>query len=399
MKNNFRFGIDVLLADGELKKYLMTKKLALVAHPASVTKELEHSLDALKKNGFPVVSCFGPQHGMRGEKQDNMIESEDYLDPVHKIPVYSLYGKVRKPTDESVAQFDVCLFDLQDVGTRIYTFLTTLLYMMEACSKHQKELWILDRPNPAGRQVEGLKLQQGWRSFVGAAEIPMRYGMTLGEIAFWFKDYFKLNLNLKLIKMANYSFKNSWPENTPWVNPSPNASNVYMSRCFPGTVLFEGTTLSEARGTTRPLEMFGAPEINMNKIIDTMKQLAPQWMKGCILRPCYFEPTFNKHQKTLCNGIQIHIDGDFYQELEFKPYRIIVLFYKALRINYPDYPIWRDFAYEYVFDKLAIDVINGGPLLRDWVDNPKATVDEFEKLCLADETAWLSEREKYLQYP
>lgn len=398
MKNQFKFGVDVLLHSVELKKELTGKKLALVAHPASVTKELEHSLDALIKHGFNVVSSFGPQHGMRGEKQDNMIESEDYLDPVHKIPVYSLYGKVRRPTQESIQTFDICLFDLQDVGTRIYTFLTTLLYMMEACAQAGKEVWILDRPNPAGRSVEGFTLQKGWESFVGAAEIPMRYGLTLGEIAFWFKDHFKLNLKLKLIKMENYSFKSSWPENTPWVNPSPNASNVYMSRCFPGTVMFEGTTLSEARGTTRPLEMFGAPELDISKIIQTMKSFAPQWMKGCLLRPCFFEPTFNKHQKSLCHGIQIHIDGDFYSEFEFKPFRLVSLFFKALRLNYPEYPIWRNFAYEYVFDKLAIDVINGGTYLREWVDNKNSTVEEFEQKCQSDEKSWIKTQEKYFQY-
>lgn len=398
MKNQFKFGIDVLLQSPELKKEISQKKLALVAHPASVTKDLEHSLDALIKNQFNIVSCFGPQHGMRGEKQDNMIESEDYLDPIHKIPVYSLYGKVRRPTLESIKSFDVCLFDLQDVGTRIYTFLTTLLYMMEACAQSGKELWILDRPNPAGRSVEGFTLEKGWESFVGAAEIPMRYGLTLGEIAFWFKDHFNLNLKLKLIKMEGYSFKSSWPENTPWVNPSPNASNVHMSRCFPGTVMFEGTTLSEARGTTRPLEMFGAPDLDMPKIIQTMKSLAPQWLKGCLLRTCFFEPTFNKHQKALCCGIQIHIDGDFYSESEFKPFRVVSLFFKALRMNYPEYPIWRNFAYEYVFDKLAIDVINGGTFLREWVDNRNSTIEEFELKCQSDEKNWLKTREKYFQY-
>lgn len=398
MVNQFKFGIDVLLADSLLQKQLLGKKISIVAHPASVTQDLEHSLDALMSKGIGVVACFGPQHGMRGEKQDNMIESDDYLDPVHKIPVYSLYGKVRRPTPESMNSFDICLFDLQDVGTRIYTFLTTLLYMMEACHEYQKELWILDRPNPAGREVEGLKLRPGWESFVGAAPIPMRYGLTLGEMAFWFKDYFKLNVNLKLVKMENYSFTSPWPEQTPWVNPSPNAANIYMSRCFPGTVMLEGTTLSEGRGTTRPLEMFGAPDIDIPLIMDTMRKFAPEWMRGCVLRPCYFEPTFNKHHKSLCTGIQIHIDGPFYDERNFKPYRLMSLFFKALRLNIPQYPLWRNFAYEYVLDKLAIDVINGSPLLREWVDRMDSTKEEFEALCRTDEQEWMKLREKYIQY-
>ena len=399
MKSKFKFGIDVLIADEQAIKKLKNKKLALVAHPASVTKDLEHSLDALIASGFPIRSCFGPQHGMRGEKQDNMIESDDYLDPVHRIPVYSLYGKVRRPTKEAMESFDICLFDLQDLGTRIYTFLTTLLYMMEACSEYGKELWVLDRPNPAGRSVEGLTLQKGWESFVGAAEIPMRYGMTLGEIAFWFKEKFHLPVTLKLVAMENYNIQDSpWPVGLPWVNPSPNAANENMSRCFPGTVLLEGTTLSEGRGTTRALELFGAPDIDAPLILKKMQEIAPQWLNGCKIRVCYFEPTFNKHAKKLCQGLQIHTDGDFYKAEEFKPFRLMALFFKALRQIYPSYLIWREFAYEYVFDKLAIDVINGGPWLREWVDTSSSTVNQFEEKCRYDEMAWVQEQKKFLVY-
>ena len=202
--SNFQFGIDHLLALPERMAYLKQKRVSLVAHPASVTSQLIHSLDALHGAGIPLTCAFGPQHGLRGEKQDNMIESEDYVDPHIQIPVYSLYGKVRRPTAESMQQFNICLFDLQDVGTRIYTFLTSLRYMMEACAQHQRELWILDRPNPAGRPVEGMCLQSGWESFVGAGRFPMRHGMTLGECARWFQRELNLNLKLTVIPMQNY---------------------------------------------------------------------------------------------------------------------------------------------------------------------------------------------------
>jgi uncharacterized protein YbbC (DUF1343 family) len=259
MSNRFKLGIEVLVQDSHYKQALENKRVALVAHPASVSSDLEHSIDYLKKNNVNVVCCFGPQHGMRGEKQDNMIESADFLDPIHKIPVYSLYGEHRRPIKQWIDQFDVCLFDLQDVGTRIYTFLTTLLYLMEACAENGKTLLVLDRPNPAGRPIEGMKLKKGWESFVGASVIPMRHGMTLGEMALWFKSAHNIKLELQIVKMENYSFRNPWPENFPWVNPSPNAPNTSMARAFPGTVMVEGTHFSEGRGTTRPLEIVGGP--------------------------------------------------------------------------------------------------------------------------------------------
>jgi uncharacterized protein YbbC (DUF1343 family) len=397
-----KFGIDKLLSSAPLKKRLRGKKLALVAHPASVTADLTHSLEALMKKGFNVVSAYGPQHGLRGEKQDNMIETEDFQDPIYKIPVYSLYGKSRRPTDESIKAIDVVLFDLQDVGTRIYTFLTTLLYMMEACAKHQKELWILDRPNPAGRPIEGSLLKPGWESFVGAGPVPMRHSLTLGEAALWFKNHFKLDFDLVIVKMEGYNPDKApfygWPAQMSWVNPSPNASNPHMAKCFPGTVMLEGTNLSEGRGTTHPLEVAGAPDIDAEKLLKRMHAMAPQWLKGCIIRPCYFEPTFNKHAKALCQGFQIHVDHPVYKHEQFKPYRMMALLFKAIRLEYPDYQIWRNFAYEYEFDRLAIDLINGGPDLREWVDDPKSKPADFEALISPDEKKWKKEVKAFWLY-
>src|SRR4030095_2746820 len=340
------------------------RRVALLAHPASMTAEFEHSLDALRNiRGLEITAAFGPQHGLRGDKQDNMMESPDFRDPVHGIPVFSLYGEVRRPSEEMLDHFDVLLVDLQDVGCRIYTFITTLLYMLEAAAEHGKAVWVLDRPNPAGRPVEGLTLREGWESFVGAAPIPMRHGLTLGELGRWFVDRFKLDVDYRVIEMEGYRPDEGpgfgWPTTRIWVNPSPNAPNLNMARCYAGTVMLEGTTLSEGRGTTRPLELFGAPDIEARAIINIMRETAPQWLEGCILRDISFEPTFHKHVHQLCSGVHIHAEGGAYDHAAFKPWRLQALAFKAIRKLFPEYPIWRgkDFAYEYTNDVLAIDVI------------------------------------------
>ncbi|MEZ6023518.1 MAG: DUF1343 domain-containing protein [Hyphomonadaceae bacterium] len=346
----------------------------------------------------------GPQHGMRGEKQDNMIESADYTDPVHGVPVFSLYGEVRRPSGQMMSTFDVVLIDLQDLGCRIYTFITTLLYMLEAAAEHGKEVWGLDRPNPAGRPIEGLTLRSGWESFVGAGPMPMRHGLTLGELGHWFIDHFKLDVPYRVIKMEGYAPDAApgfgWPiGERSWVNPSPNAPNLWMARAYAGTVMLEGATLSEGRGTTRPLEVFGAPDIKARDVLSEMHALAPEWLKGCVLRECWFEPTFHKHMKQLCSGVQIHVeDPTHYDHAAFKPWRIQALAFKAIRRLYPTYELWRDFPYEYAFGKLPIDVINGSPLLREWVDDANATPADLDALTVPDEQAWASERAKYLLY-
>lgn len=400
-----QIGIDVLLNNPKLRAQLKGRRLALLGHPASMTRDFCHSLDALMKHkDLHVTSCFGPQHGMRGEKQDNMMESKDFIDPLHGIPVFSLYGQVRRPTPSMLETFDVFLVDLQDVGTRIYTFLTTLLYVLEAGAQAKKEVWVLDRPNPAGRPVEGSLLQTDqWTSFVGAAEFPMRHGLTLGEAARWFVKNKKLNVELQVIPMEGYDPHRGpgfgWPlGELPWVNPSPNAASLSMARCFPGTVLIEGTHLSEGRGTTRPLEMVGAPDLDSVALLKRMEQIAPEWMNGCKLRPCYFQPTFQKHAEKICSGFQVHVDDHSYQHEIFKPYRLIALCLKAVRSLKPDYLIWRDFHYEYVQDRLAIDLINGSSFLREWVDDPQGTVSDFEQFQKNDEAAWTASRQEFLLY-
>ena len=400
-----KFGIDRLLADPALRAPLAGKRVALLAHPASVTADLTHSLDALAALGdLKVSAAFGPQHGMRGDKQDNMMETEDFTDPEHGIPVFSLYGEVRRPTGQSMGTFDVLLVDMQDLGCRIYTFITTLLYVLEAAAAHKKAVWVLDRPNPAGRPVEGLTLLPGWESFVGAGPIPMRHGLTLGELGRWFVDHFKLDLDYRVIEMEGYEPDAGpgfgWPlGERVWINPSPNAPNLWMARAYAGTVMLEGTNLSEGRGTTRPLEIFGAPDIDGKAVIAEMRKLAPQWLEGCTLRDCWFEPTFHKHKGQTCHGIHIHPEGAFYDHEGFRPWRLQALAFKAIRRLWPDYDLWRDFPYEYEFGKLAIDVINGGPGLREWVDDPAAAPGDLDSAAAADEQAWREAREPYLHYP
>jgi uncharacterized protein YbbC (DUF1343 family) len=295
------------------------------------------------------------------------------------------------------------LVDLQDVGCRIYTFVTTLLYVLEAAAKHRKEVWVLDRPNPAGRPIEGLKLKPGWESFVGSGPLPMRHGLTLGELGFWFIGARKLDVAYRLIEMEGWQPDEGpgygWPlGERPWVNPSPNAPNLWMARAFAGTVMVEGATLSEGRGTTRPLELFGAPDIDARRVLAEMRALAPQWLAGCILRECWFEPTFHKHVGQLCNGVQIHTEGPAYDHAAFKPWRIQALAFKAIRRLYPDYKIWRDFDYEYEHGKQAIDVINGGPGLRQWVDDAAAAPADLDAAAQIDEQSWAKERKAYLRY-
>ncbi|MGD8788519.1 MAG: DUF1343 domain-containing protein [Burkholderiales bacterium] len=400
-----QFGLDRLLEESAFRKELAGKRVALLAHPASVTRELVHALDALAAlPEVKITAAFGPQHGLRGDKQDNMIESADYADPVHGIPVFSLYGKVRRPTAAMMDSFDVLLVDLQDLGCRVYTFATTLRYVLEEAALAGKSVWILDRPNPAGRPVEGLRLRPGWESFVGSGPLPMRHGMTLGELGRWFAATLRLDVDMQVIEMRGWHPELSpgygWPmEERSWVNPSPNAPNLSMARCYAGTVMLEGTTLSEGRGTTRPLELFGAPDLDPERLLKAMHELAPQWMYGCVLRACWFEPTFHKHAGELCAGIQIHVDdAGQYQHEVFRPWRLQALAFKALRGLRPDYGLWRDFAYEYERERLAIDVINGGEILRQWVDDARGGVTDLEALAVADENAWLEEREEFLIY-
>ena len=400
-----RTGIDRLLAEPALRKPLAGRRVALLAHPASVTHELTHSLDALARlPQLTLSAAFGPQHGLRGDKQDNMVESADFIDPQLRIPVYSLYGTVRRPTPAMMDSFDVLLVDLQDVGCRIYTFVTTLRYVLEEAARCGKSVWVLDRPNPAGRPVEGLRLRPGWESFVGAGPLPMRHGLTLGELARWFVRTLRLTVDCQVVRMEGWEPARSpgfgWPlGERSWVNPSPNAASLSMARAYAGTVLIEGTTLSEGRGTTRPLEGFGAPDLDPLALLAEMRSLAPHWLRGARLRPCWFEPTFQKHAGKLCAGVQIHVDDPGYEHAAFRPWRLVALALKALRRLSGAYPLWRDFPYEYEHERLAFDVINGSDLLRRWIDDPAAAPADLDAVAVPDEQSWRSEMADVALYP
>jgi len=399
-----KFGIDRLISNPGLLAPLEGRRVALLAHPASTTADLTHSLDALaSRTGLRLSAAFGPQHGLRGEKQDNMIESGDFTDASLGIPVFSLYGEVRRPTAAMMQHFDVLLVDLQDLGCRIYTFITTLRYVLEEAARHGKSVWVLDRPNPVGREVEGLRLAPGWESFVGAGRLPMRHGLTLGELGQWFIAELGLDLEYRVVTMTGWQPATGpgygWPLGArAWINPSPNAPNLWMARCYPGTVMLEGTTLSEGRGTTRPLELFGAPDLDVPALLREMHRLAPAWLAGCRLRPCWFEPTFHKHSGQLCAGLQIHVEDTGYDPLAFRPWRLQALAFKALRRLRPDYELWRDFPYEYEHGRLAIDLINGSEQLRAWVDDEHALPGDLDAAAQRDERSWEQERDAFLLY-
>lgn len=392
--SSFSFGIDNLLQNVSA---LQGKRVGLVAHPASVTRNGTHSLDALLELGVNISRAYGPQHGLRGDKQDNMIESEDFVDSKHKIPVISLYGQTRYPQPDMLEDLDVVLFDLQDIGCRVYTYITTLRNFIAACADKGVALWILDRPNPAGRPVDGLYLEDGEQSFVGCDILPMRHGLTVAELALWFADQLDCRPPT-VVPMHAYEPTHGpgfgWPTlRMPWINPSPNASSVNMVRCFSGTVLLEGTTLSEGRGTTTALELIGAPDLPVEAVLQHM---GADW--GALLRPCYFTPTFHKHADALCAGIQLHTDYANYEHENFKPFRLIANMLKCLRNIAPDYDLWRHHDYEYEVDRNPIDVINGGTFLREWVDSDNMGPELLDERLSATRTDWLGKREPYLLY-
>ncbi len=401
-----KFGIDTLLSDKSLQTKLSGKKISLLAHPASVTEKGIHSLDALWGLGrkkINLVSAFGPQHGMRGDKQDNMIESDDFKDPGTGIPIFSLYGKVRRPTLAMLDTFDVVLVDLQDIGCRIYTYLTTLFYIMEDCARAGKSVWVLDRPNPAGRQIEGTYLESGWESFVGMGPTVMRHGLTMGELALWIKKKYAMDLDLKVVPLKNYSPRKGpgfgWPlYERPWINPSPNIPRLSSVRPFAGTVMTEGTLLSEGRGTTRPLEQFGCPGFPVDEVLKILHSKFSKWTLGCLIRPAYFEPTFHKFKGELCSGIQIHTDFSGYKDKDFKPYRLMLAIFKILKAVAPDMMKWRQPPYEYEHERLPIDLLNGGPFPRQWVDDAAAVPRDLEVRLKKDEVRWEKERRPFLLY-
>ena len=357
--DRFRFGIEVLLA--RRPRWLRSERLGLVCHPASVDRRLIHSADRLRETmGKRLVALFGPQHGARGEKQDNMIESDDYRDPRWGVPVFSLYGESREPTEDMLRGIDVLVVDLQDVGTRVYTFVSTMIACLRAAAKFGRRVVVLDRPNPiGGEQVEGHAIEPEFRSIVGEVPgVPMRHGMTIGELAGLANDWLEIGCDLEVIRMRSWrraAYRDDLGLN--WVAPSPNIPTPATAIVYPGSVMFEGTNVSEGRGTTQPFELIGAPFIDPHCLTEDVRR---ERLPGVHLRPTYFEPTFHKWHGQLCGGVQIHV----LDRRRFEPYRTAITLLAAMQRLWPMNFEWRPPPYEYEFDKQPIDLIAGTSAVR-----------------------------------
>ena len=361
-------GLERLLAGAG--SHLKPLSLGLIIHPASVTREFQLSVDALLQEGFSIKALFGPQHGARGEKQDNMIESGHYADPYTGLPVHSLYSNVRKPTPEMLSGLDAIVFDLQDVGVRVYTFIWTMLLAMEACAEIGIRFIVLDRPKPIGGiQREGAVLRKDFESFVGLHPIPLRHGLTCGELATWMNETRGIGCDLEIIECRGWRRSMGWSDTgLPWVAPSPNLPTPVSWLVSPGMVLLEGTNLSEGRGTTKPFEYFGAPYLNIERLLDLLGQ---EHLDGVMIRPCHFEPTFQKYAGTMCAGGQLHVTDP----ATFQPVRTAITILRAARELAPREFSWSKPPYEYEENLMPIDLIWGHNGLRHRIDDG-ATVDE-----------------------
>ena len=358
-----RPGIEILIHNRS--GLLKGARVGAVVHPASVLPDLRHTADALReKKEFRLVSLFGPQHGARGENQDNMVESGFYRDRDTGLPVHSLYGDTRRPTEEMMEDIDVLIFDLQDAGTRVYTFIHTMAYCMESCAAFRKKMIVLDRPNPiGGSRVEGNVLLEEYRSFVGLYPVPMRHGLTVGEMALLINKEFDIQCDLNVIAMQGWK-RDFWFDQTglPWIQPSPNLPTIDTAAVYPGMVLFEGTQCSEGRGTTRPFEFIGAPFIRSRHYADYCNSLE---LPGVYFRPASFLPTFNKHAGEMCGGVQVHVTD----RGRYEPYLTGIAAVSAVRSLYPGFFKWSDPPYEYEFNKKPIEILCGCREVPDMIEN------------------------------
>lgn len=341
-------------------KWVTTARLGLLCNPASVDRKFNHArLRIQQRLADQLKALYSPQHGFFAEKQDNMVESADGVDPVLNLPVYSLYGKTRKPTQSMLDLIDVLLVDLQDVGTRVYTFIYTLSYCLEAAKTVNKKVVVLDRPNPInGQTVEGNCLNPDYRSFVGRYALPMRHGLTIGELAKLFNEHFKIGCDLEIIPMKGWRRSMFFNQTgLPWVAPSPNLPTPVSTMVYPGQVLWEGTNVSEGRGTTLPFELFGAPYLNPEKLVGSIGAAS---IPGIVLRPVVFEPTANKWQMQPCRGFQIHITDP----TQYRPYETSLRLLQAIILHHKNSFEWKQPPYEYETRRLPIDLIIGDRIIR-----------------------------------
>jgi uncharacterized protein YbbC (DUF1343 family) len=389
MTASVRLGTDVLLASPRLRG----ARVGIVCNHASVDRGFEHVVDRLAaRDSVTLGAIFGPQHGFRSDVQDNMIETPHRDDPGRRVPVYSLYSETREPTAEMLRGVDVLVIDLQDIGARIYTYIYTMANCLRAGARHGVPVIVCDRPNPInGVDVEGAALVPGFESFVGQFPIPMRHGMTIGELARLFNAHFAIGAELEVVKMEGWR-REMFADDTglPWVMPSPNMPTLDTAVVYPGTVLFEGTLLSEGRGTTRPFELLGAPGIEAERFAREMNDLG---LPGVFFRPAVFEPTFQKHAKQACGGCQLHVTD----RRAFKPVltgaALIAAFHRAT----PDRPLWRQPPYEYEHDKLPIDILAGSPRFREQVE-AGTSAPRMADSWRADEDAFRALRAPFLLY-
>ena len=368
-------GLDRLVGEPDAARGLglAGARLGMIVHPASVTSDLVFGVDAVRDAGLDLRVLFGPQHGARGEKQDNMIESDSYVDPVTGLPVHSLYGAVRKPTPEMLAGLDAVLFDLQDVGVRVYTFVWTMALAMEACAEAGVRFVVLDRPNPVGgTRREGPVLRPGFESFVGLHPIPLRHGLTCGELARWLCAKRGIGCEVSVLPCRGWRRAADWgATGLPWVMPSPNLPTTDSCTVYPGMVLLEGANLSEGRGTTRPFELFGAPWLDSMALTSRLRAAE---LPGVVFRPCHFEPTFQKHAGRLCGGAQLHVTDAG----SFQPVRTAVEVLATARALAPDRFGWREPPYEYEETLPPIDILWGHDGLRTGIDAGACSTEIME---------------------
>lgn len=390
-RRRVRLGVEKLLA--EETSLIGGRRIGLVCNQASVDHDLRHVADLFAaRDSFKLAALFGPQHGIRGEVQDNMVETPHVFDRRTKLPIYSLYSETREPTAEMLSDIDVLVFDMQDVGCRIYTFIYTLANCMRAAQKFGKKVVVCDRPNPIGGvAVEGNLLDPAYASFVGQFPIPTRHGLTVGELARMFKAEWEINCDLEIVTMDDWERKRWFDEtNAPWVMPSPNMPTLDAATVFPGTVHLEGTQMSEGRGTTRPFELIGAPYIDADEFAAHLVELK---LPGVIFRPCSFQPTFQKHAGKICGGVQIHVT----RREEFEAVKTGIAAVLTAYNLYQAHFRWKEPPYEYVFDKNPFDVIAGTNLVREAIEGGKSLESiaaDWEK----DVSAFKKRREKYLCY-
>jgi len=386
-----RLGLERLL-DGPDRKLIKGQRIGLVCNPASVDSRLIHVSDRLATGDWTMTALFGPQHGFRSDLQENMIESPHAHDARRRVPVHSLYSETREPTAEMLADVDVLVIDLQDVGTRIYTYIYTMANCLRAARRHGIRVVVCDRPNPInGDVIEGATLDPEYESFVGQFAIPMRHGLTIGEAARVFNDHFGIHAAVDVVPMDGWSRAMYYDATgLPWVLPSPNIPTLDTAIVYPGAVLFEGTLLSEGRGTTRPFELIGAPWIDGERFAEALNA---RRLPGVYFRPAFFEPTFHKHAKVLCGGCQVHVTD----REAFEPMRVAVEMLAEFRREAPSEKLWRDPPYEYEHVKPPIDILYGSDRLRTGIDageDPASIVKDWRR----DEEAFRELRRPFLLY-